>query len=279
MSLLKWWCVTLFPFLAGGLSGVSIKEDVMYGIENEPLFLIAEYFQDPSTPIEIIIWELKKEMHTTRILQHIMNKNLTILSDPYKSRLHFYRDSGSLQLQRFANSTDVGVYEIILIDSNGAEIKASMQVKQYERIEELSINVQKSTIASSLVLLFVCSVKSGTAPQFSWQKDGKNITCKTTDTISDYGINYTMDVATCNLSTDGTKLTFVSGSHTVCGNFSCTAKNQLNVRMTYHTVSDEECSKKDHLQSSLRHYVVIYVFPLFLIAVIIFCIYIKRRPK
>ncbi|XP_072325123.1 hepatic and glial cell adhesion molecule-like isoform X2 [Scyliorhinus torazame] len=108
---------------------VKLKEGNIYGISGQSINLEATYLVESSNKLHSITWKVDKA-GPTRILQYIISKNKTLTSTPYRNRIRFDSNTGSLILLDFTPS-DRGTYQIIVTADDGAEDKASTEVTLY----------------------------------------------------------------------------------------------------------------------------------------------------
>ncbi|XP_060708578.1 HEPACAM family member 2-like [Hemiscyllium ocellatum] len=195
---------------AGYALNVNLRDAVIYGISGQPIHLQASYHVGPSNRLHSIIWKVDN-VGATRILQYIVSMNTTIPSSPYRTRIQFDSETGSLRLSNFT-PFDQGTYQITVTADDGAEDKASTQVTMYEHIAGVTVTMTPNVTNSMRNITLSCSVERGTRPEFSWTKDRKNIT--ETERLSIGNSGQTLEL-------------YMLGAED-CGTYTCLVTNQLN---------------------------------------------------
>ncbi|XP_067874577.1 hepatic and glial cell adhesion molecule-like [Heterodontus francisci] len=222
---------------------VHLKEETIYGISGRSIYLEATYRVEPSNKLHSITWKVEKE-RPTRILQYIVSKNKTLPSTPYRHRIGFDSETGSLVLSRFAES-DQGIYQITVTADDGAEDKASTEVTVYEPIAGVSVTMTANETGSGSNATLSCSVQSGTKPEFSWTKDGENIT------------------ATGGLALWNTRQRLLLHMLSLddCGTYTCSVTNLLNKQTHSLNLSASSGFPQCELRLSIkkRHYYLLLV--------------------
>ncbi|XP_078393070.1 hepatic and glial cell adhesion molecule-like [Cetorhinus maximus] len=229
---------------AGLCLNVNVKEAIIHGITGHPVHLEATYLVEPSNKLHSITWKVDKE-GPTRILQYIVSKNRTLPSTPFRHRIKFDSETGSLVLFDFAPS-DRGTYQITVTADDGAEDKASTEMTLYEPIAGIMVTMTPNETFSSHNVTLSCSVERGTEPEFSWRKDGRNITE--------------------SLWNSGQSLNLPMFSLEDCGTYACLVANQLNSKT--HSLNLLESSRfpqcRVDLRKNTRHH---YVLPVLFVIV------------
>ncbi|XP_072409579.1 hepatic and glial cell adhesion molecule-like [Chiloscyllium punctatum] len=202
--------IVLLLTAAGCALNVNLREDVIYGISGQPILLEASYHVGPSNRLHSIIWKVDN-VGATRILQYIVSKNTTIPSSPYRTRIQFDSETGSLRLFNFT-PLDQGTYQITVTADDGAEDKASTLVTLYERIAGVTVTMTPNVTNAMRNITLSCSAEGGTQPEFSWTKDRKNIT--ETERVSIGNSGQTLEL-------------YMLGAED-CGIYTCLVTNQLN---------------------------------------------------
>ncbi|XP_041032806.1 hepatocyte cell adhesion molecule-like isoform X2 [Carcharodon carcharias] len=202
--------VSIVLLLTGLCLNVNVKEAIIHGISGHPVYLEATYLVEPSNKLHSITWKVDKE-GPTRILQYIVSKNKTLPSTPFRQRIKFDSETGSLVLFDFTPS-DQGTYQITVTADDGAEDKASTEVTLYEPIAGIMVTMTPNETFSSRNVTLSCSVERGTEPEFSWRKDGRNIT----------------ETGRLSVWNSGQSLNLPMFSLEDCGSYACLATNQLN---------------------------------------------------
>ncbi|XP_067831550.1 hepatic and glial cell adhesion molecule-like [Heptranchias perlo] len=203
-------CIVLLFTGAGSCLDVKLKEEIIYGIDGQAIHLDATYQVEPSNKLHSITWKVDRE-GPTRILQYIAGKNKTLPSTPYRSRIQFDSETGSLVLFNFAES-DQGSYQVTVTAEDGAETKASTEVTAYERISGVMVSMALNETNSPSNVTLICSVRNGTKPDFFWTKGGKNVT----------------DMSGLVIEESGRRLVLHMISLEDCGSYTCKVSNELN---------------------------------------------------
>ncbi|XP_072123310.1 muscle, skeletal receptor tyrosine-protein kinase-like isoform X1 [Mobula birostris] len=236
---------------------------------NRTLFGMAGSSLDFGSVYDLGVWQdlhsvtLKVTRATTlRVFQYVFSGRGMIPTTPYKDRVKFDLDSGSLQLLNFT-AWDTGEYSIILIASSGTERIVLIRVLLYEALSRPEIWGHQSENTISLS----CVVENGTEPQLNWSKDG----------VSVEGGAWTL------LSQDRQNLTLLARLPAVCGIYTCLMRNRLGVASANYSLQESDefpfCRQKPVPRRREFNACLIVVVLLVLLLIGIFVWVKKRRNR
>ncbi|XP_048379672.1 hepatic and glial cell adhesion molecule-like [Stegostoma tigrinum] len=249
---------TVFPL------SVNLKEDVIYGISGEAIFLEASYHVEPSSRLHSIIWKVDNA-GATRILQYIVSKNTTLPSSPYRNRIQFDSETGTLRLSNFSQ-LDQGTYQITVTAEDGAEDKASALVTLYEPIVGVMVTMMPNDTTSVWNVTLSCSAERGTQPEFSWTKDWKNVT----------------ETERLSIINSGQTLVMHMVSAEDCGIYTCRVANQLSNKtqsMNFLASPSFPQCRRNPSSPKRNHYLPVVVLVAFGIALASLVIYFTKVSK
>ncbi|XP_078393069.1 hepatic and glial cell adhesion molecule-like [Cetorhinus maximus] len=248
-------------WLAGAVRGVQVRlsDPQLYGIVGQPLRFEAEYTKGSWRDIHSVTWKVQAAT-SLRIFQYIVESSRMYLSPPYRGRVAFHRENGSMTLLNFT-ARDNGLYRIMVTDTEGAEQTASTRVRVYEPISSPVI----VTFQNHLHLRLTCSAHNGTDQRYHWLKDGRSLVETNVLVVSD----------------DGRNLSLLSQDRALCGVYTCLVTNKVSQESANKTLSDShgfaECREKDNAKRGHIHVVPIVIGVCVTLLILAACIFLKGK--
>ncbi|XP_041032757.1 hepatocyte cell adhesion molecule-like [Carcharodon carcharias] len=247
-------------WLAGAARGVEVRlsDPQLYGIVGQPLRFDAEYTRGSWRDIHSVTWKVQTAT-SLRIFQYIMESSKMYLSPPYRGRVTFHRENGSMVLLNFT-ARDNGLYHITVTDTEGSEQIASTRVWVYEPISKPVIE----TFRNHLNLMLTCSAHNGTDQRYHWLKDGQSVVETHVLVVS-----------------DGRNLSLLSHSTAMCGVYTCLVTNKVSQESVNKTLSDShgfaECREKDNAKRGQVHAIPIVILVCVTLLILAACIFLNGK--
>ncbi|XP_059824886.1 HEPACAM family member 2-like [Hypanus sabinus] len=247
-------CFTLLYLAPTYCLEVRLSEQLVWGQLGEPVELKAEYQLGVSERLHSITWRVDKDF-PTRILQYIASRNATLPSAPYQHRVQFNSTTGSLCITRFTES-DHGLYHITVTAVDGTEVKAEARVAVYEPASGIIVSLSPNRTSPQQNMTLKCSVMGGSKLQFTWSKDGQNVTARGWVVQRDMG----QDLVLPELGWED------------CGTYTCTVSNRisrLSFNLSLTASSDVPVCQTQDMPERLRFLLLTPVFLCFLLLVVL----------